>query len=180
MSNFLEIAEDLWRRNEVAEASDDFERVFKAIGYLQGIHSKARLDTYNIETVYSSFEMGKLLNSLPGTETVVQADELISSIKKVIAYTLERTTKLPIFADGVMPPKDYSDFAKIVKNLVQHKIDTSIITFNYDLGLDYSLYRYAIPATYCLDNKDSNLLSYMKLHGSLNWGKCKSCGEIVT
>src|SRR3990170_7556233 len=105
MGNFLEVAEDLWRRGEVKEAEKHFEKVFDAIGYLQGIHSKAKLNTYNIETIYAAFEMGKLLGSLPGSEEMslmegeegkppnVIIDDLIFSIKKVIAYTLERTTK---------------------------------------------------------------------------------------
>ena len=57
MGNFLEVAEGLWRSGEVKEASEHFEKVFDAIGYLQGIHSKAKLDTYNIETIYASMSI---------------------------------------------------------------------------------------------------------------------------
>ena len=111
MNNFLEVAEDLWRRGEVEEASEHFKELFDAIGNLQGIHSKAKLDTYNIETIYAAFEMGKLLDSLPGVEENSQIEELISSIKKVIAYTLERTTKLPCDGGNVNAPKAYFEFA---------------------------------------------------------------------
>jgi hypothetical protein len=95
MADFLEVAEGLWRSGEVAEVDEHFEKVFNAIGKLQGIHSKAKLDTYNIETIYAAFEMGKLLGSLPGIEDSGKIDELIISIKKVISYTLEKTTRLP-------------------------------------------------------------------------------------
>jgi hypothetical protein len=167
MGNFLEVAEDLWRRGEVKEALSDFERVFKAIGNLQGIHSKARLDTYNIETIFASFEMGKLLNRLPGFVNIEDIEKLISSIKKVICYTLERTTKIPIDSEGgLITSRPYVKFANIVAQLIKEKRDCSIITFNYDLGLDYSLRRRQIPLNYCLD--DSKLpepnIKYLKLH----------------
>src|SRR3989304_8289906 len=68
MGNFLEVAEGLWRRGEATVIEEHCKRVFEAIGYLQGILSKAKLDTYNIETVYPAFEMGRLLGSLPGSE----------------------------------------------------------------------------------------------------------------
>ncbi len=187
MSNFLEVAEDLWRRGEVAEAAQHFEKVFDAIGYLQGIHSKAKLDTYNIETVYAAFEMGKLLGSLPGSEEMslmegieqpILIDRLIFSIRKVIGYTLERTTKLP--NDGDKRPHSsigYFRFIDIIKELMKEGKDCSIITFNYDLGLDYSLQFNNIPLDYCLnDLPNANRVSipYLKLHGSINWGRCSS------
>jgi len=182
MGNFLEVAEDLWRRGEVEEASEHFERVFKAIGNLQGIHSKAKLDTYNIETVYAAFEMGKLLDSLPGVEENSKIDELISSIKRVIGYTLEKTTKLPHDATGQMnAPPSYYEFAGIIESLIGAAKSCSIITFNYDLGLDYSLYKRRILPDYSLGDIDlrGRSVTYLKLHGSLNWGKCTKCGRIV-
>lgn len=181
MNNFLEIAEDLWRKGEVKEASEQFEKVFDAIGYLQGIHSKAKLDTYNIETVYAAFEMGKLLDSLPGVEESSKIDELISSIKKVIGFTLEKTTKLPYDATGQMnAPPSYYEFAGIIESVIGAAKSCSIITFNYDLGLDYSLYKRRILPDYSLGdiNLRGRSVTYLKLHGSLNWGKCTECGKI--
>ncbi len=194
MGNFLEVAEGLWRRGEVKEASEHFEKVFDAIGYLQGIHSKAKLDTYNIETVYAAFEMGKLLDSLPGIEEMslmkgrdrsTLMEELISSIKKVIGYTLERTTKLP--NDNEQKPTSniaYFEFADIIKRLMDEGKDCSIITFNYDLGLDFSLQYNGVPADYGLNNitlASRKSVPYLKLHGSLNWGRCSGseCKEII-
>lgn len=189
MNNFLEVAEDLWRRGEVKEVAEHFEKVFDAIGYLQGIQSKAKLDTYNIETIYAAFEMGKLLDSLPGIEEMslmkgcepsVLMEELISSIKKVIAYTLEQTTRLP---SGGTPeaPQSYFEFAGIINSLIGGEKDCSIITFNYDLGLDYALYKRRILPDYSLGDIDlrGRSVTYLKLHGSVNWGKCKKCEKII-
>ncbi len=187
MGNFLEVAEGLWRRGEVKEVADHFERVFDAIGYLQGIHSKAKLDTYNIEIIYAAFEMGKLLSSLPGveemglmagTEPSILIDRLISSIRKMIGYTLERTTKLP--NDSNKKPRSdiaYFKFIDIIKKLIEEGNDCSIITFNYDLGLDYSLQYNNISVDYCLNGSpkaDRVSIPYLKLHGSINWGRCSS------
>jgi len=94
MDNFLEVAQNLLRLGEVSEVKEDFESVFDAVGNLHAIQSKANINTYNVEDVYAAFEMGKLLGSLPGIENS-KIEGLISSIKKVIGYTLERTTKLP-------------------------------------------------------------------------------------
>ncbi len=190
MGNFLEVAEGLWRRGEVPQVSEHFEKVFDAIGYLQGIHSKANLDTYNIETVYAAFEMGKLLNSLPGaeemslmsgTEQPILIEGLISSIKKVIGYTLENTTKLR--NTEIRAPEAYYEFAGIIETLIEAGKDCSIITFNYDLGLDYSLHvgRKILPdyGLSDVDLSDKKFVTYLKLHGSLNWGKCSKCGKIT-
>ena len=181
MNNFLEVAEDLWRRGEVKEVAEHFERVFDAIGNLQGIHSKAKLDTYNIETIYAAFEMGKLLDSLPGVEENSQIEELISSIKKVIAYTLEQTTELR--SSGTTDaPESYYEFAGILDSLIGGGKSCSIITFNYDVGLDYSLYRRGMLPDYGLGDIDltnKKYITFLKLHGSLNWGKCTGCKKII-
>lgn len=62
----------------------------------------------------------------------------------------------------------------------------SVITFNYDLGLDYSFYRdrqNLLLPDYCLGDleRKGNSVTYLKLHGSLNFGKCSnlSCGKVI-
>ena len=183
MNNFLEVAEDLWRAGEVEEAKEDFEKVFGARGKLQAIHAKARINTYNVEDVFAAFEMGKLLGRLPAIEVESEIDKLISSIKKVIAYTLEQTTKLPHGEGGELDaPKSYYEFTSIIDSLIQYEGYCSIITFNYDLGLDYALYIRRILPDYGLadiDLTNKKFVTYLKLHGSLNWGKCTTCEKIT-
>ena len=187
MNNFLEVAEDLWRAGEVEEAKEDFKKVFDARGKLQAVHSKAKINTYNVEDVFAAFEMGKLLGRLPGIEGSVKIEKLISSIKKVIGYTLERTTRFPhnTIQKGVNPPESYYEFAdNIIDKIIEREKGCSVITFNYDLGLDYSLYARGILPDYGLGDIDltnKKCVTYLKLHGSLNWGKCRSrnCGRII-
>jgi len=57
--------------------------------------------------------------------------------------------------------------------------DYSIITFNYDLGLDYSLQYNNISSEYGLNDitlANGRFITYLKLHGSLNWGRCTGSG----
>jgi NAD-dependent SIR2 family protein deacetylase len=186
MNKFLEEAQDLLRLGEVQEVRKHFESVFDAIQNLHASQLKAKIDTYNIEDVYSAFEMGNLLGSLPGTESN-EMEKLTSSIKKVIGYTLERTTKLP--NDNEQRPASniaYFQFADIIKKLIEQGKDCSIITFNYDLGLDYSLQYNNIFSDYGLNDtpltsRRSVPVPYLKLHGSLNWGRCtrSECKKII-
>ncbi|MHB1587420.1 MAG: hypothetical protein ACYCRH_08255 [Acidiferrobacteraceae bacterium] len=66
MADFLDVARTLWETQKVSTSAPAFETVFKAIGHLQQVHSKAELDIINIESVFAAFEMGKLLGRLPG------------------------------------------------------------------------------------------------------------------
>ena len=100
----------------------------------------------------------------------------------MIAYTLERTTKLHHETSGSpSAPESYSRFADMIESLISQKRDCSIITFNYDLGLDYSLYHHYILPNYGLDDIDvtnKKCVTCLKLHGSLDWGRCTKCGKI--
>ncbi len=181
MNNFLEVAQDLMRTGDVDEVREDFENVFDAIGNLHAIQSKAKINTYNIEDVYAAFEMGKLLGSLPGVESS-EIEGLTASIRKVIGHTLEQTTKLPCSVEGQLkPPGLYDAFAGILRGLSEKGKNYSIMTFNYDLGLDYSLSRNSILPDYGLNDRElrGRSVTYLKLHGSLNWGECAECGKIT-
>ncbi len=180
MGDFLEVAQDLLRMGEVGEVREDFESVFAAVGNLHAIQSKAQINTYDIEDVYAAFEMGKLLGRLPGIEEADKLEGLTSSIRKVIGYTLEKTTKVP--ADSrINPFQSYWAFTLILGSLIKVGKSCSVITFNYDLGLDYSLYKNGLLPDYCLGDlvQEGKHVTCLKLHGSLNWGKCRKCGRII-
>jgi hypothetical protein len=175
MDNFLEMAQDLQKNGEVEEVKEDFELVDKAVGYLREVHSKAQLDLNNIEVIFTAFEMGKLLGILPRIKPE-KIEKLISSLKTVIGYTLEKTTKFGISLKN-SSPVTYSAFSRIVEDLIEQNRDVAIMTFNYDLGLDFALSKNGIQIQYCLDNLQQNNqegVKLLKLHGSLNWVICSN------
>jgi len=55
----------------------------------------------------------------------------------------------------------------------------AILTFNYDVSLEYALYFNGIQADYCLDEQKPGSLKVLKLHGSLNWFRCGGCKRIA-
>lgn len=181
MKDFLDVARGLLRRGEVEEAGNAFANVMDAVGKLNAVHSKTNLDTSNVETVYTAFEMGKLLGKLPGIADEERIDGLTSAIRQVIGYTLEKTTKLPNNTD--IPFPEYHNFTELMVKLIQTKWSFSVVTFNYDLGLDYTLYRNGLLPDYGLGDTDlrASHITYLKLHGSVNFGKCSnlSCGKVV-
>ena len=56
----------------------------------------------------------------------------------------------------------------------------SIITFNYDICVDYAFYNKNRRIRYGLaEAEDQQATPLFKLHGSLNWGSCSECRRIV-
>lgn len=79
----------------------------------------------------------------------------------------------------LMPPKPYDSFADLVARIAGENWETvSVITFNYDLGLDHAFYFGDIPYTYGFSDAALSI-DLLKLHGSLNWGRCSMCKEIL-
>lgn len=61
MANFLDVASDLLHTGRASEKSTHFHQVFKAIGDLQTVHSKAQLDLNNIESIFTVLELGRVI-----------------------------------------------------------------------------------------------------------------------
>ena len=56
----------------------------------------------------------------------------------------------------------------------------SFVTFNYDLALDQVLFCKNLSFGYCLSARDPRpTYPLLKLHGSINWGRCQKCKDIV-
>ena len=146
MGEFMDQAHQLWQRGEVPSDAPHFQAVFDIIGALQIANSKAQLDLSNIEALFNTFEMAKLLGAfpLPGLKTT--ADEAIHALRIVIAATLEATTGFTYRPNegGLIAPQPYPDFVDLLRHLqiVANPHQTvAVLTFNYDLGLDYALAR---------------------------------------
>lgn len=178
MKEFIDKARELHSEGKCDGYEKHFENVFKGISELQKAHSKSKLDIYNIESVFAAFEMGGLINCFPGHDE----DEikiLISSMKHLIRVTLEQSIKFSISSSSHIPIQSHDKFVKLVMHLNRHKPRCSILTFNYDCALDYTMMCNNASLNYCLEDTTSANTKVIKLHGFLNWAICPHCKNIV-
>jgi hypothetical protein len=183
MSTFLDRAEDLRRTGEVDDFAPDFDKVFSLIDTLQAVYAKSELDLNNIEALFGILEMASTVNRLYG----ISEDQIGSyrdALIMVIVKTLERSIKYH-FGGGdfskPQPTDSYRRFVGLIQFLeeVFHE-ESSIITFNYDTGVDHALYSAGINVQYCTNANPGDGIRLLKLHGSTNWGSCSRCHGIIT
>jgi len=93
MANFIERARDLLAVNRVNDRRPEFELAFETISYLQRVHSKAKLDHNNIETVFSAVDLARTLKTLPGID-VEKIEAASIALNWLIVSTLEETVQL--------------------------------------------------------------------------------------
>ena len=182
MGEFLDRARDLWARGDVPDDAASFEKVFKIIGALQIANSKSRLDLANIEALFNTFEMARLLGVFPLPGLTTTAEQAIDALRTVVAATLEATTNFQFAEGGLIPPSPYPDFVKLLVHLSGKAVPphtVAVLTFNYDLGLDYALSRAGVSTDYCLGFAGPSTVPLLKLHGSLNWAVTDDTAERV-
>lgn len=187
MNDFLDTARRLWSGGQFDQSSrkEAFEAVFDGISTLQHVHSKAQLDIHNVESVFFAFEMASTLLRY-GDYNENDILTLVNSMKTVISATLEKTVQFPVIKregrEAITPPDRYRRLAQQVDELRGTRggnRSVSILTFNYDLALDYALHWNGARINYALTGGPDTGLPLLKLHGSLNWGECQECGDIV-
>jgi len=191
MSDFLDFAEALLRQkiDGVIEAKDDFDNVFNVLAELQAVHAKSFLDLDNIEILFGAIEMAQLIGKL-GERNSEEITKLRESIITLIFKTLEYSLKFPVRDQHIYPPEPYGNFLETLSSARSKTIpvaphEFAFLTFNYDLTLDYSLHHQGYIFDYCLsdkpDEKEAHIqkVPYLKLHGSINWGICEECGQII-
>src|SRR5208337_1146442 len=145
MNNFLDISEDLYSTKSYGKNAEAIEFIFQILSRLQSVYAKSFLDLNNIESVFGIIDMGNLILKLGDLST----DEIISakdSIITLIVKTLELKTQFPIEQSNgrqVGPTESYNRF---VEMLNEQGIDKfSCISFNYDIALDFALYKNRLP-----------------------------------
>jgi NAD-dependent SIR2 family protein deacetylase len=191
MTTFVRAAQDIMRGPTplYSKEQEYFNLMFKARTLLMQAHSKSVLNIDNIESLFGAFDMAALLGRL-GTLTDEELQRLPSAVRYVISKTIESRLKYPINQGGLtLPPEPYGGFAEVIRDLdTQERGSVSVITFNYDIGLDYAFHLSSIPFEYrCgvptgLDpgkKQSSGAIDLLKLHGSLNWGRCNKCERVV-
>lgn len=167
-SNFHEKAEYVCKHKLFDDdpKKEIFQRVLK--------HWRSRYNNYNLEEYYAVIEMDERLKL---NHTNIEDSDSITAndIVTVISNTIQKSlaiTKSQIYYD------------KLIFILQMTIPDSIIITTNWDILLEDVIYRKAGQINYegihgydTLPNKDG-VYDILKLHGSLNWGFCKKCGEI--
>ena len=176
MSNFLQVSEKILRDNRDDYYRGIYENVNKAIRSLQNVNSKSFVNIFNIEDVFSSFEMGRIIGRLPGmSNNDEEIENLIVSTKRLIYETLDKSSLLRIPSRSKPPDAKigYKRLVEFIEEVNKENIDKCcVITFNYDLLLDYALYKSSLIPNYCLNTENEPIqgkVKLIKLHGSLNW-----------
>lgn len=180
MREFLDVAEKI-RERQNGRTREHFDLVFKAIAELQGVLAKSALDLDNIEAIFAAFEMAQLFGKL-GNLKDDELHTLTTAIKSVIVTTLESEISFTMRGERLQPPTPYGSFAGLLRNLVRPSNALplvnaiSLMTFNYELALDYALHFNSLNASYCLTpDAATSQVSLLKLHGSFNWTQCPNC-----
>ncbi len=184
MAEFFDRAESLRRAGDLGGVEEDFKLVAEARWELQRTAAKSSLDLYNLEGVFVALEMAQVLSGI-GSLSPERCEEAVAALKRLIASVLENSMPMKVKEGGVLLPVDgYFGFARSLKQLLakDSKRRISLITFNYDIGLEHALqhegigWSYGLPSYTRLDAR----VGLYKLHGSLNWTTPRqSGGEIV-
>jgi hypothetical protein len=175
MYDFIDKAEELYRSYP---RDTDLKLIFDTIAELQSVYAKSNLDLDNIEVLFGVIEMANLIEKLVN-HSKEQIQQIRDALINVIVRTLESNINYPVLNNYIQPPEPYDKFTDILLKL---KSNNSIITFNYDTCMDYALMTHRREVDYCLDIKKSNGgFKLLKLHGSVNWGRCpnEGCGKIL-
>lgn len=173
MSSFLSKAEDLFNSAGLhVDEKNAFNAVFDAIHRLKGVSYQIRNNLNNIENVFGLLDMGRMLGKL-GDVAPDKICQLFLDIQKVIGLTIDFNTAIKRRKenDFVLDGPTHR-FVSLIKDafFIIDSFETAIITFNYDLTLEYAMHYYNIMPNYFIDDISfPSRLPLLKLHGSLNW-----------
>jgi len=162
---------------------ESFKKIFEWIDTLRGSSYYVEFDLDNLEQVFSIAEMLKQLGDEKG-------EELSRALTRLVMETLDRTCKLKWDGNVFEPDKTIHSFANTLDELNKERKNEIgeqhggfcrdlIITFNYDVMLDYAMYQLSMAPEYCLFNPPflGDRYRLLKLHGSINWGLCQVCNK---
>jgi hypothetical protein len=182
MNNFIDKAEDLLsdglNNRFDRETRKQFGKVFELLADLQQVHSKARMDLNNIENVFGAIEMAQIikrLGSIPPEEIATYREAIVS----LIIETIEQSMIFNHENTQIYAPDSYTNLMSFISG-GDFKNNTSIITFNYDIGIDTAISRAGYRVQYGFEGNQNKLNDFnlYKLHGSINWAISKNDDKI--
>jgi hypothetical protein len=171
MNNFLDTAQDLLNRGSFDKNPNErhsiFE-IFQLISKLESIHSRAPIDLNNIESLFGLIEMGNIIGKIGHIDDSEKIKYYRDSLITLITRTLEESMEFKINNEKYTTSSSYTSFCDYVKSYNKNN-KSSIITFNYDLGVDIGLQHQFGALNYCLKKDLNDSIKLLKLHGSINW-----------
>jgi len=193
MDGFLDRARELLEGGELNDCKGRIIDVLTAAhDDLLPLHAKANLQVEgNVEDLISAIDMGVLIQKY-GERDSKSLNDLRDSAIIFLCRTIEQSMGFPIREGYAHPTQSYDALAEIVAKATKpigspsgigHEV--SIVTFNYDIGLELALRYHNVLPDYGLKTKVvtqgqfSRQIKVLKLHGSINWGRCSVCGAIV-
>lgn len=175
MNEFWDVGRKLWKQGKLDKFNEEFELVEKAQIELKKTQATANLDYTNLESFVTAIEMGKLIDDIPNFSKD-ELSRLDDAIRNVITATIERTLKFKSDPNKSRPkpPENYEAFTNLILGLIRDaepNHDISLLTFNYDIGLDYALFHRDLGYSYVVgtNNYDETSIKLLKLHGSIHW-----------
>lgn len=180
LKDFLLSARVLREEGGELRYQQSFDRVFKWIDSLRASSYYVEFDLDNLEHVFSLAEMSRQLGLESG-------EERCSDLRYVIMETLDRL-QLRYTRGQLVPSPAYGAFVSKMVALNNARLEhvgatkyplgrDVIITFNYDVMLDYAMKFHGIRPSYGVESGSSgDSFQVLKLHGSSNLARCRSCG----
>jgi hypothetical protein len=185
MFDFMDRAHRLHLKKESNWAHDHFARVIDARKKLQVAYAKSNVDLDNIENLFSTFEMATLVGRL-GDLPQESVNSLPTDLRFLIMRTIEASIQFEVngLEGEISAPYPYDHFAELLVTLesLPEAGPVGVISFNYDLCLEYALLRQMRQPHYGVTVKGpakSDIPLY-KVHGSLNWFSNEQTGLIET
>lgn len=178
MNDFFRKARYLYDSQRLQGYETEFELVESFREEIQKCRVKANVDINNLEYVFNAIEMNEIIATITSFNTK-KTNRLRDSFKKLIVGTIQGCQKLELSAEfrhgegwfhKTLGPKGYNRLVKLIKSeLPKHNF--SIMSFNYDLGLEAAFNCQGVPYFYPTIEETPNFKTVMLLkpHGSLNW-----------
>lgn len=187
LGNFIEESRRLALDKPGTGIAEAYGAVQRAQRVLQHANAKVRLDFDNLEALLCSLEMAEVLGGLSAFDEAA-VNETRTQLLRLISLTLDHSQQMRVqwstpgtarlIASG---PSDHAALAGFINSLrsCKYKHYVSVLTFNYDVGLEVALKSHGVAYDYCLSPRDTTTLlpvdkmpvALCKLHGSLSWVK---------
>lgn len=170
MDDFFDVVNRLVWQRRLSIAPEDQALLAKLHLELQRAAGKIDVNLWNIESIFGIIEMAKTIG-LFGELTVDELDRSQVALTNLISSTLDAAIVYP-WNEGWRPTAAYDQLANACLNVqdTNTAVSLSIVTFNYDIALDYALHYRNVNYDYRLTNSHADhSLAYCKLHGSVNW-----------